>query len=197
MASRSDRASSSDRSTEAAPAWRRARGVGISQTVLVVSGPFGPNLAASDVGAALARGLQTGGALAVDVCPLPSVGAGSVQASEALTTDVRPLPGTGAGDEQPGAGAGALLDALDFDARMRSARAVVVATRRLQERALAGSVTFEVATRARQGGVPAYAVTGENALEPFDARILDLQLVLQAGSARALAAAGRRLAAIV
>jgi len=80
---------------------------------------------------------------------------------------------------------------------MRSARAVVVGAPRLHERTLAGSVTFEIATRARQSGVPAYAVTAENALEPFDARILDLQLVLRAGSSSALAAAGRRLASIV
>lgn len=149
MVSRSDRAT---------PAWRGARGVGISQTVLVVSSSFGPALPAADVAAALARGLQADGTLAVDVCP---------------------------------------PDALDFDARMRASRAVVVATERLRERALAGSVTFELATRARQAGVPAYAVTAENALDRFDARMLDLQLVLQAGSARALAAAGGRLAAIV
>ena len=59
---------------------------------------------------------------------------------------------------------------------------------------LAGSVAFEIATRARQGGVPAYAVTAENALERFDARILDLQLILQARSRDALVAAGRELA---
>ena len=70
---------------------------------------------------------------------------------------------------------------LASTARMRLARAVVVGAQRLEERTLAGSVTFEIATRARQGGVPAYAVTSENALEPFDARILDLQLVLEAG----------------
>lgn len=90
-----------------------------------------------------------------------------------------------------------LLDELDFDARMRRARAVVVGTERLEERTLAGSVTFEIATRARQGGVPAYAVTGENALDAFDARILDLQLVLQARGRKALVAAGRKLAGLV
>ena len=163
--------SCTDSSAEATPTWRRARGVGVSQTVLVVSGPFGPGLAASQVVAAIARGLQAG-ALAPNVCALPAAGAG--------VQDAR-----------------ALLDALDFDARMRASRAVVICTRRLQERALAGSVTFEIATRARQSGVPVYAVAAENALEPFDARILDLQLVLQADSRRALAAAGQKLAAIV
>jgi hypothetical protein len=39
-------------------------------------------------------------------------------------------------------------------------------------------------------------VTAENALAPFDARILDLQLILEAGSTRALANAGRKLASL-
>jgi len=80
---------------------------------------------------------------------------------------------------------------------MRGARAVIVGARRLDERTLAGSVTFEIAARARQGGVPAYAVTGENALNGFDARMLDLQLILEARTARALTAAGRKLAKVV
>ena len=91
----------------------------------------------------------------------------------------------------------ALLDALDFDARMRRSRAVVLAERHLQEDTLRGSAAFEIATRARQGGVPAYAVTTENALEPFDARILDLQIILEARSVRTLAAAGRKLAQLI
>jgi hypothetical protein len=45
--------------------------------------------------------------------------------------------------------------------------------------------------------VPAYAVTAENALDSFDARILDLQLILEARSRAALVAAGLELAAIV
>jgi glycerate kinase len=144
----------------------------IPQRLLIASSAFGPKLPASEVAAAIARGLRAGGAPEPDICPLPVPGAGGA--------DVR-----------------ALLDELDFDARMRAARAVVVAAARLEERTLAGSVTFEIATRARQGGVPAYAVTGENALEPFDARILDLQLVLEAGSVRTLAAMGRKLAGLV
>lgn len=84
----------------------------------------------------------------------------------------------------------------DFDARMRSARALVVGAERLEERTLAGSPVFELATRARQGGVPAYAVTAMNALAQFDARILDLQLIIEAASPRALANAGRKLACL-
>lgn len=85
----------------------------------------------------------------------------------------------------------------DFDARMKAARAVVILAPRLDERTLLGSVTFEIATRARQSGVPAYAVTRENELHPFDARILDLQLVIEARSERALTQAGVRLAAVI
>ena len=92
---------------------------------------------------------------------------------------------------------GALLESLDFDARMRRARAVVLAQRRLQERMLVGSAAFEIATRARQAGVPAYALTAENRLGAFDARILDLQVILEASSPRALEAAARRLAELV
>jgi hypothetical protein len=40
-------------------------------------------------------------------------------------------------------------------------------------------------------------VTGVNELNAFDARILDLQVILQASSGRALVAAGRTLATLV
>jgi glycerate kinase len=146
----------------------------ISQTVLVVAGPFADALSAGDVARAIGRGLVAAGLPTPDLCSLDEDSYGE------HLEQVR-----------------ARLDALDFDARMRRARAVVVAAERLQERTLAGSITFEIATRARQGGVPAYAVTGENALEPFDARILDLQVILQARSARALVAAGRKLAQLI
>jgi hypothetical protein len=85
----------------------------------------------------------------------------------------------------------------DFDARMKAARAVVILARRLDERTLLGSAPFEVATKARQAGVPAYAVTRENELDPFDARILDLQLVIEARSAPALTKAGAKLAEVI
>jgi hypothetical protein len=84
----------------------------------------------------------------------------------------------------------------DFDGRMRRARAVIVGAQRLREQTLAGSPIFELATRARQAGVPAYAVTAENRLDPFDARILDLQAILEADNPRALVAAGRKLAGL-
>ena len=80
---------------------------------------------------------------------------------------------------------------------MRRARAVVLAEWRLEENTLRGSATFEIATRARQGGVPAYAVTAANALDPFDARILDLQVIVEARTMSALVTAGTKLARLV
>jgi glycerate kinase len=148
----------------------------IPQRLLLAIEPFGPRLSVPRVADAIARGLQEGGAPEPDTCPLPLPGSGE---------DIR-----------------VLLDTLDFDARMRRARAVVVGAKRLEEpmlagRSLIGSATFEIATRARQGGVPAYAVTAENALYPFDARILDLQVIVEASSLRALVAVGRKLAQMV
>jgi glycerate kinase len=145
--------------------------VGIPERLLIACGPFGASLSATAVANALARGIQDAGRPEPDICALALL--------EEPIIEVREL-----------------LDELDFDARMRRARAVVIGAERLRERTLAGSVTFEIATRARQSGVPAYAVTGENALAAFDARILDLQLILEARSRGALVAAGRRLAAL-
>jgi hypothetical protein len=86
-----------------------------------------------------------------------------------------------------------------FDERMRNARAVIVGAERLDRATLAtdqrsASDVFEIATRARQAGVPAYAVTGVNELDAFDARMLDLQVILEASGMRGLSAAGRKLA---
>ena len=153
----------------AAPSARLPkRAVGIPQRLLLACGSFGPRLSATAVASALGRGIHDADRPEPDICILPLAETGS---------DARQL-----------------LDDVGFDVRMRQARAVVIAAERLQERTLAGSLTFEIATRARQGGIPAYAVTGENALDAFDARILDLQLILQARSRGALVAAGRKLA---
>lgn len=92
------------------------------------------------------------------------------------------------------AGAPFVLDLLDFDQRMRAARAVITGEGRLDHSSLAGKVVSEVATRARQSGVPCHAVVGQRGLDAFGLRILDLQVVLEAGTARSLSAAGRRLA---
>jgi glycerate kinase len=142
----------------------------IPERLLVASGPFA-SLSAATVAAAIARGVREAGLPDPDVCVL--------ETTAATTEFIR-----------------ASLDRVEFDARLRRARAVVVACEELEERTLAGSVTFEIATRARQGGVPAYAVTAHDELDPFDARILDLQAIVEARSPRALVKAGGELAAL-
>ena len=94
-------------------------------------------------------------------------------------------------------GAAYVLEQLDFDAHMRAARAVIVGEGRLDLGTLAGKASGEIATRARQGGVPCFAAVGARTLDAFGARILDLQAVLKAGDERALEEAGRRLATLV
>lgn len=150
-------------------AERRARTL-LPTTLLVAGEAFGPRLPAERVVEAIARGLASGGRPRADLCPLPP---------------------RAQGGEPRG-----LLDAIGLDARLHLARAVVVAAERLSEGGLPGSAAFEIATRARQGGVPAYAVTRESELDSFDARVLDLQVVLRARSAAELEAAGRELAAL-
>jgi glycerate kinase len=94
-------------------------------------------------------------------------------------------------------GAAFVLDALSFDARMRAARAVVTGEGCLDGQSLAGKAVSEVATRARQAGVPCHAIVGVRALDAFGARILDLQAVLEASTVAEIEAAGRELAALL
>jgi glycerate kinase len=93
------------------------------------------------------------------------------------------------------AGVPFVLEALDFDARMLAAHAVVVGERRLDRSTLRGRVAGEIATRARQAGVPCHAVAGTIAIVRFDARILDLQAIVEAATIAELEAAGEALAA--
>ncbi len=144
----------------------------IPSRLLIAAEPFSSALPASAVAEAIARGLTGAGAPAPDLGPLAATGEGRAEVRTQL-------------------------DAIDFDQRMRAARAVVIAAAVLEEHALSGSLAFEIATRARQAGVPSYAVAGKSALDRFDARMLDLQLVIPAGDRRALIAAGRKLAQLV
>ena len=94
-------------------------------------------------------------------------------------------------------GASFVLDAIGFDARMRSARAVITGEGRLDRQSLAGKAVSEVATRARQAGVPCHAIVGRNALDAFGARVLDLETVTAASTLAELEAAGRQVAAVL
>jgi glycerate kinase len=145
-----------------------ARTPAIRHHTLLACEPFSARLTAWAVAEAIAEGLCEAGAPAPDAVELPA-----------------------------GAGTAGALERQDFHARMLAARAVLVAVPALAEQTLAGSAAFEVATLARQSGVPCYAVAAAVELNAFDLRILDLQLVLRARGAAALRSAGRQLAAII
>ncbi len=113
-----------------------------------------------------------------------------------LPKDPRGIPMTGAAGGLSGGlwaafgaelvgGAAFVLDRLDFDARMRAARAVVTGEGRLDSQSLAGKALSEVAVRARQAGVPCHAIVGSRDLDTFGARILDLQAIIEAGDGEA------------
>jgi glycerate kinase len=125
-----------------------------------------------------------------------------------LERDPRGVPMTGAAGGLSGGlwaafgaelapGASFVLDAVDFDPRMRAARAVVTGEGKLDQQSLAGKLVSEIATRARQSGVPCHAVVGTRELDSFGARVLDLQTVLEAKTPAQLLAAGRRLAKVL
>ncbi len=94
-------------------------------------------------------------------------------------------------------GAPFVLGALDFDARMRASRCVVLGEGKLDEQSLQGKVTGEIGTRTRQAGVPLHAIVGVNALDRFAARIIDLQVVQEATTLDELEAAGEHLGALL
>ena len=90
-------------------------------------------------------------------------------------------------------GAALVLDAIGFDSAMRDARFVITGEGRMDAGTVAGKAAGEVATRCRQGGVGCHAVTGVNDLDPFHARLLDLQTITEARTLEELEAAGRAL----
>ena len=121
-----------------------------------------------------------------------------------LPRDPRGVPLTGAAGGLSGGlwaafgaelehGAPFILDALDFDARMRAARAVVTGEGKLDEQTLEGKLVGEIGTRTRQAGVPLHAIVGTDRLDPFGKRIIDLQVVQEATDLDEIAAAGETL----
>jgi glycerate kinase len=121
-----------------------------------------------------------------------------------LPRDPRGVPMTGAAGGLSGGlwaqygaalepGAPFILDALDFDARMRASRAVVTGEGKLDEQTLEGKLVGEIGTRTRQAGVPLHAVVGTDRLDAFGKRIIDLQLVQEATNLEEMEAAGETL----
>jgi glycerate kinase len=90
-------------------------------------------------------------------------------------------------------GAQWVLDALDFDTRMRASRAVVTGEGKLDEQTLQGKLVGEIGTRARQAGVPLHAIVGTDELDPFGKRMIDLMRVIEATDLDELEAAGETL----
>jgi glycerate 2-kinase len=124
--------------------------------------------------------------------------------AQTLPKDPRGVPMTGAAGGLSGGlwakygaalepGAPFVLDALDFDDRMRAARAVVTGEGRLDQQTLQGKLVGEIGTRTRQAGVPLHAIVGTDRLDGFGKRIIDLQMVQEATNLEELEAAGERL----
>jgi len=163
-----------------------------------VSLPFSATLRAERVAAAVATGLRAGG------CPDPDVlalGDDLHRAPEAHGAELEDrgaeLEDRSARFEASGTAHGAALELAGFEQRLRRARAVILAAARLERDRLRGTLELEILTRARQTGVPTYAICRDLRLDAFDARLLDLQVVLEARTERALSAAARRLAPLM
>lgn len=184
---------------------RIAAAAGCGAAVVLVAA--GGQEVAFDGGAGAIEAIEDGGGLRgaalVVLCELRAAWTGT---AGALPRDPRAIAMTAAGGGLAGAlwshfdarlvaGAPFVLEQLAFDARMRVARAVVVGERLLDRATLAGRVAGEIAIRARQAGVPCHAVVGADAIDRFDARILDLQAILVATTLAEIEAAGAALAA--
>ena len=124
--------------------------------------------------------------------------------AQTLPRDPRGVPMTGGAGGLSGglwaqygaaleAGAPFVLDALDFDERMRASRAVVTGEGKLDEQTLQGKLVGEIGTRTRQAGVPLHAIVGTDQLDGFGKRMIDLQMVQEATNLEELEAAGERL----
>jgi len=124
--------------------------------------------------------------------------------AESAPRDPRGVPSSGAAGGLAGGlwahlgaelvpGAPLVLDAIGFDAALRTAGSVITGEGRLDAQTLAGKAVAEVARRAAAAGVPCDAVVGEDALPEAARRALGLRAVIEAGDAEALRAAGTRL----
>ena len=91
------------------------------------------------------------------------------------------------------AGAPWVLGVLDFDDRMRASRCVVTGEGRLDATSLQRKVVMEIGTRTRQAGVPLHAIVAVNELGGFEARMIDLQVILEAPTLADIEAAGEEL----
>jgi glycerate kinase len=126
--------------------------------------------------------------------------------AEAAPRDPRGVPMTGCAGGLSGAlwahrgarlvaGAAFVLDQVGFEPLMRRAPFAVTGEGRLDQQTLAGKAVAEVATRCRQAGVACHAVVGEDRLDAFSARVLDLASVAEATTLAELEEVGEAIAA--
>jgi glycerate kinase len=134
------------------------------------------------------------------------LGARLDELAQKLPRDPRGVPMTGAAGGLSGGlwavhgaklehGAPWILDHLDFNDRMRAARAVITGEGKLDEQTLMGKLVGEIGQRTRQAGVPLHAIVGTDALDDFGKRMIDLQRVLTATTLEEVEAAAERLGA--
>jgi len=130
------------------------------------------------------------------------------QAAERAPRDPRGVPMTGAAGGLSGGlwahhgaelqpGAAYVLNAIGFDDAMRAAAFVVTGEGRLDEQTLAGKCVGEVATRCRQAGVACHVITGDDALDLFGQRVIDLGSVREATTLEEMERAAAELARAV
>jgi hypothetical protein len=146
----------------------------IPHTIVLVAERFSPQLDAPRVASAIARGLRAAGPYDVHVHP---------------REDPETPPRTRASASE--------REALWEGLALHAARALVIADPDLCGEGPPRRASFELATRARQGGVPAHAVSAVRAPDLFEARMLDLQVVLHARTERSLEEAGAQLAQLI
>jgi glycerate kinase len=119
--------------------------------------------------------------------------------------DPRGVPSTGAAGGLSGglyanygaelvAGAGFVLDAVDFDRRCRAAIAVVTGEGKLDDQSRAGKAVSHVAARARAVGRPCYAIVGTNALDNERAGAMGIDQVVAASTLDEISQAAAMLA---
>jgi glycerate kinase len=134
------------------------------------------------------------------------LGARLDELAQKLPRDPRGVPMTGAAGGLSGGlwaahgaklehGAPWILDHLDFNERMRAARAVITGEGKLDEQTLMGKLVGEIGQRTRQAGVPLHAIVGTDAMDDFSKRIIDLQVVIAATTLEEVEAAAKRLGA--
>jgi glycerate kinase len=121
-----------------------------------------------------------------------------------LDRDPRGVPMTGAAGGLSGGlwaafgatlapGAGAVLDAVGFDARLRRAAAVVAGEGRIDSQSLTGKIVGAIAARAAEAGVPVHVVAGRDELDSRSREDLGLASVREASTLAAITDAGRRI----